>query len=105
MVKSRRKMLVSVESTDKFDSSTIAFDCSDEEFRSIEAGVAQNESKRTAENSATDKRTEGIRSMACDREKVWSKEHAGQKFSICSTDQQHKMNGTEQKTWSSLMTS
>ena len=34
-------MLVSVESTDKFDSSTIAFDCSDEEFRSIESSLHQ----------------------------------------------------------------
>ena len=31
--KSRRKMFVSVETTDKFECSTIAFDCSDEEFR------------------------------------------------------------------------
>ena len=30
-------MLVSVESTDKFDNSTLVVDCSDEEFRSIEA--------------------------------------------------------------------
>ena len=52
-------------------------------------GMAQNDSKRTAENSATDKRTEGIRSMACDREKVRSDAHVGPKFSICSIDQEH----------------
>ena len=34
-------MFVVVESTDKFDSSTIAFDCSDEAFRSIEASLYQ----------------------------------------------------------------
>ena len=87
------KMLVSVESIGKFDNSALAFDCSDEAFRSIEASLyqvfAQNDSKPTAENSATDKRTEGIRSMARDREKVRSEEHVGQKISTCSTDQQH----------------
>ena len=48
MVKSRRKMLVSVESTDKFESSTIVFDCSDEEFRSIEASLYQVLHRTTA---------------------------------------------------------
>ena len=43
------KMLVSVESTDKFDSSTIAFDCSDEEFTSIE-GSLYHVSHRTTSN-------------------------------------------------------
>ena len=33
--------LVSVESTDKFDNSTLAVDCSDEEFRSIVASLYQ----------------------------------------------------------------
>ena len=32
-------VLVSVESTDKFDNSTVAVDCSDEEYRSIEASI------------------------------------------------------------------
>ena len=32
-------MLVSVENTDKFDNSTLVVDCSDEEFRSIEASL------------------------------------------------------------------
>ena len=87
-------MLVSVESTDKFDSSTIALDCSDGEIqRSIEASLYQVLHRTTANeplrNSATDKWTEGTRSMACDREKVRSEERVGQKFSIFSTDQQH----------------
>ena len=32
-------MLVSVESTDKFDNSTVEVNCSDEEYRSIEASL------------------------------------------------------------------
>ena len=44
-------MLVSVESTDKFGSSTIAFDCSDEEFRSIEASLYQVLRRTTANES------------------------------------------------------
>ena len=48
VVKSRRKKLVSVESTDKFDSSAIAFDCSDEELRSIEASLCQVYHRTTA---------------------------------------------------------
>ena len=35
-------MLVSVESTDKFDNSTLAVDCSDEDFRPIESSLHQN---------------------------------------------------------------
>ena len=64
VVKLRRKMIVSVESTEKFDSSTIAFDCSDEEFRSIEAPLYQvlhrttaNEPLRIVQQT---RRTEGI---------------------------------------------
>ena len=41
-------MLVSVESTDKFDNSTLAVDCSDEEFRSIGASLCQVLYRRTA---------------------------------------------------------
>ena len=61
-------MLVSVESTDMFDSSTLALDCSDEKIQ-INRGVtlpsiAQNDSTRTAENRATDRRVlkHGMRS-------------------------------------------
>ena len=32
-------MLVSVESTDKFDSGTLAVDCADKEFRTIDASL------------------------------------------------------------------
>ena len=41
-------MIVSVESTDKFDSSTIAKDCTHEEFRSIEASLYQVLHRTTA---------------------------------------------------------
>ena len=87
-------MFVSVESSDKFDNNTLAVDCADEEFRSIEASVtlpsiAQNNSKRTAENSATNKRMEGSRSMARDREEIRSEEGVQHKFGICSIDQKY----------------
>ena len=64
--------------------------------------LAQNDSKRTIENSASN---EGIRSMAHDREEVRPKEHVRPKFSICSTDQQQIRKRTEQRTWSGPMTS
>ena len=41
-------MLVSVESTDRFDNNTLAMDCSDEEFRTIEASVYQVLNRTTA---------------------------------------------------------
>ena len=41
-------VLVSVESTDKFDNSTLAVDCPDEEFRSIEASLYQVLHRKTA---------------------------------------------------------
>ena len=61
-------MLVRVTGTDKFDNNTLAVECADEEFRTIEASNYQvlhrkNNSKRTAENSTTNTRKEGIRSV------------------------------------------
>ena len=41
-------MLVSVESTDRFDNSTLAVDCSDEECRTIEASLYQVLHRKTA---------------------------------------------------------
>ena len=59
-------MLVSVESTDRFDNSTLAVDCPDEEFRSIGASLYQvlhrttaNEPLRMAQQK---KRPESFRS-------------------------------------------
>ena len=72
-------MLVSVDSTNKFDNNTLALDCSDEEFRSIEASLYQvlhrTTAKPTAGNSETDRRTEGVQSVARDREEIRSEEH------------------------------
>ena len=41
-------MLVNVESTDKIDNSTLAFDCSDQGLRSIEASLYQVSHRTTA---------------------------------------------------------
>ena len=61
-------MLASVESIGKFDNSALAFDCSDEAFRSIEASLNQvlhrTDSKRATEDGAANERIERIRSMA-----------------------------------------
>ena len=43
-----KKMLASVESIGKFDNSALAFDCSDEAFRSIEASLNQVLHRTTA---------------------------------------------------------
>ena len=57
-------MLVSVESIDKFDNNAIAFDCSNEEFRSIEASLYQVLHRTTANEplriGAANERTEGL---------------------------------------------
>ena len=83
-------MLVSVESTDKLDSSTIEVDCSDEEFRSIEASLYQVLYRTTAnEPLRIVQQTRGQKGFEAWRAIVRSEEHVGQKFSICSTDQQH----------------
>ena len=72
-------MLVSVESTDKFDSNTLAVDVSEEEFRTLEAShvpsTAQKNGTRPIEQRSAHARTEGIRSMALNREEVRSEEH------------------------------
>ena len=86
------QMLVRVESIHKFDNNVIAFDCPDEEFRSIEASLYQV-LHRTTENSAANERTERICSMARNCAKVRLEEHVRQKFSVCSTDQQHLREG------------
>ena len=72
-------MLVSVESTDRFDNSTLAVDCSDEEFRTIEASLYQVLHRKTAnEPLRIMQQTLGqkeVRSMARDREEMRSEEH------------------------------
>ena len=83
-------MLAIVEGTDKLDNNAIAFVCSDDEFRSIEASLYQSPSQvdsEPTEDSTANKRTERIRSMACNSEEIRSEQHVRQKFSTCSVDQ------------------
>ena len=58
----REATLVSVESTEKFDNSALAVDCSGEEFGTIEASLYQvlrrTTANRTTENSATNTKAE-----------------------------------------------
>ena len=63
-------MLVSAEKTDKFDSSALAADCSDEEFKSIEASLYQvlrrktgNEPLRVAQQTQGQKGLEAWRAI------------------------------------------
>ena len=48
VVRRRRTLLVSADTADKFDNSTLAVDCSNEEFRSIEASLYQLLHRTTA---------------------------------------------------------
>ena len=74
-------LLVSVAKTGKFDGGTPAVDCSDEEFRSIEASLYQVLHRTTANAP--------LRSLARDYKEIRSEEHVRQKkIRICSTDQQ-----------------
>ena len=72
--------LVSVESTDRFDSSTLGFDRSDEDFRSIEASLHQVLHRTTAnEPLRIVQQIKGqIRSAARDRREIRSEEHVWQ---------------------------
>ena len=90
------QMLAGDESTGKFDNNVIALDCPDEEFRSSEAslyqvlhGTTSNEPLRIVQTRGQ----KGVRSMACNSAKERSEEHVRQKFSACSTDQQHLREG------------
>ena len=87
-------MLVSIESSDMVDNSTLSVACSQEQFRTIEASLhqvtAQNDSKRTTDISAANGRREEIRCVARYREEVRSEEQVRQEFSIRSIYQQHQ---------------
>ena len=91
------KMLVSVESIDKFDSNAIAFDCSGEEFRSMEASLYQvlhrttaNEPLRIVQQTRGQKGREALHAIVrrYDQRKMSDKN-----FSVCSADQQHLREG------------
>ena len=68
------RTLAMVESIDRFDNNVIAFDCSDEEFRSIESALYQvlhrTTSNEPLRGSAANGGSEGIRSMARNGEKI-----------------------------------
>ena len=58
------RILVGVESVDKVDSSTLAVDCTEADFRTFEnrfvAGLAQDDNNRTTEDGSTNTGTERI---------------------------------------------
>ena len=68
------RMLVSVESSDKFDNSTLAVDCADKECRTIDASLYHVLHRSTANEPMKivqqNKGTEGIRSVARDRNDI-----------------------------------
>ena len=79
-----------VEGSLKLDINAIASDCSDDEFRSIEASLYQvlhrttgNEPLRIVQQT----RGQRIRSMVCNSEEMRSEKHVRQKFRMCSVDQ------------------
>ena len=68
------KMLAIVEGTDKLDNNAIAFDCSDGEFRSIEASLCQvlvrtapNEPLRIVQQTRGQR---GFEALACNSEEI-----------------------------------
>ena len=87
------RMLVSVESSDKFDNDTIAFDCSNEEFRSIEASLYQvlhrttsNEPLRTVQQTRGQKGFEAWRAIV---RRYDQRNMSDKKFSVRCAGQQH----------------
>ena len=92
-------MLARVESIDKFDNNVNSFDCPDEEFRSSEASLYQvlhrttsNEPLRTVQQTRGQKGLDAWHAIGAE---VRSEEHVRQKFSVCSTDQQHLREGQD----------
>ena len=86
-------MLVSVESTDRLDNSTLAVDCSDEEFRSIEASLYQVLHRTTANEPLRKvqptKGQKGFDAWHAIVKRDMIRGTRLTKFSTCSTDQQH----------------
>ena len=85
-------MLVSVESTDKFDNKTLAMDCSTL-YQVLHRATANEPLRRVQQNTGTD----GKRNVARDCEETRSQEHR-QNISTCSTDQPH-LGETEPEAW------
>ena len=87
------KMLAIVEGSDKLDNNAIAFNCSDDEFRSIEASLYQVLHRTTTnEPLRIVQQTRGQRGVEAWHATVRRYDHR-QQFSICSVDQQHLREG------------
>ena len=90
-------MLARVESVDRFDNNVIAFDCSDEEFRSIEASLYQvlhrttsNEPLRTVQQTKGQKGLEAWHAVV---RRYDQRNMSDKKIGVCSTDRQHLREG------------
>ena len=75
-------MLVGVESSDKRDISTLARDCTDEEFRTIEA----NETQKIVQQQTREQKGFEVWPAIVGRDDQWNV--SGKKLSSCSTDRQ-----------------
>ena len=85
------RILVRVESVDKVDRSTLAVDCVEADFITLETTLCQvlhrtttNEPLRMAGSTST--RSERICSLASDRQEKRSEKHARPKLGVCSAD-------------------
>ena len=90
-----------VESVDKFDNNEIAFDCSGEEFGSIEASLYQvlhrttsNEPLRIVQQTRGQKGCEAWDAIV--RRYDW-RNMSDKKISVCSTNQQHLREGQDEE--------
>ena len=97
VVRSRGEDACRRRSTDKFDNNAIAYDCSDEEFRSIEASLYQvlhrttaNEPLRIVQQTRGQKGFEAWHAIAV---RYDQRKHVKQKFNVRSADQQHLREG------------
>ena len=101
-------MLVSVESTDKIDNSTLPAHCPDEEFRSIEASRCQ-ELHRTIANEPlrTVQQMQGLKVFEAWHAIVrrYGRRNMCEKIQHLHLRSATSLKETEQKTWSSSTTS
>ena len=83
-------MLISVDKTDKFDTSTLAVDCPDEEFRSIEASFHQVLHRTTAnEPLRMGQHTKGQKGLQAWHPIVRRCDQRNMSDTNSATDQQH----------------
>ena len=103
----RERIPVRVESVDKVERSTLAVDCTEADFRTLETALYQVLHRTTNEPLRMVQQVqgqEGFEFLASDRQEIRSEKHVRPKLGVCSADQQHQR-VIVQKTWSSLMTS